>query len=302
MSQAFEDLKEFKYLEPTTLKEACSLLAEHREKATLIAGGTHLSPLLQEGRMKPEYLISIRNIPSLDTIGEYSEFSEEGIKIGALATLFDIGRAALVHEKAVVLQEAIKLRELHANKTRWAYYMSTLGGCLHSPQSAGDIAPALMILDAKAVVQGLQGWDTIPVEALFTLTDDDRCKILTEIRIPKQQESEIGFVYEKSFGTGEAPSIGAAVLLKLDTKHVFVEELRIVVGGAGPVPIESKEGVAVMKDNEIEDHLIIEAAELAANEICGQSDGEIVERARDLIEEAIRHAIDRGIGDFALGY
>ena len=57
-----------------------------------------------------------------------------------------------------------------------------------------------------------------------------------------------------------------------------------------------------MKDNEIEDHLIIEAAELAANEVCGKSDGEIVERARDLIEEAIRHAIDRSIGDFALGY
>jgi carbon-monoxide dehydrogenase medium subunit len=302
MSTIFEDLKGFKYLEPTTLKEACALLSEHREKASLIAGGTHLIPLLQEGRVKPEYLINIRNIPSLDTIGEYSEFSEDGIKIGALATLFDIARAALVHEKAVVLQEAIKLRELRTNKTRWAYHMSTLGGCLHSPQDAGDIAPALMILDAKAVVQGPQGWDTIPVEALFTQSDEERYKILTEIRIPKQQESEIGFVYEKSFGTGGAPSLGAAVLLKLDIKHVFVEELRIVVGGAGPVPIESKEGVAVMKENEIEDHLIIEAAELAADEICGKSDGEMVERARDLIEEAIRHAIDRSIGDFALGY
>lgn len=302
MSIIFEDLKGFTYLEPTTLKEACALLGEHREKARLIAGGTHLTPLLQEGRVKPEYLISIRNIPSLDVISEYSEFSEEGIKIGALATLFDIGRAALVHEKAVVLQEAIKLRELRANKTRWAYYLSTLGGCLHSPESAGDIAPALMILDAKAVVQGPQGWDTIPVEALFTLTDDDRYTILTEIRIPKQQESEIGFVYEKSFGTGGAPSIGVAVLLKLDIKHVFVDELRIVVGGAGPAPVESKEGVVAMKDNEIEDHLIIEAAELTADEVCGKSDGEMVERTRELIEEAIRHAIDRSIGDFALGY
>jgi CO/xanthine dehydrogenase FAD-binding subunit len=127
-------------------------------------------------------------------------------------------------------------------------------------------------------------------------------EILTEIRIPKQQASEIGLVYEKSVGTGGAPSIGAAVLLKLDAKHVNIEELRIVVGGIGPVPVEPQEGAGIMRENPIDDHLIIEAAEIAADEVCGKSDTETIERTRELIEEAIRHAIDRAIGDFALGY
>ena len=181
--------------------------------------------------------------------------------------------------------------------------MATIGGYLFSPESAADIAPALMILDAKAVMQGLQGWETVPIENLFTMNDNGEAyEILGEIRIPKQQESEIGLVYEKSVGTGGAPSIGVAIYLRLDLKHVNIEELRIVVGGIGNAPVESQEGPALMKGNPIDDHLIIDAAEAAANEVCGESDPETTERTRELIEEAIRHAIDRSIGDFALGY
>ena len=307
----FEDLEsfvelsslKFEYLEPDTLKEACSLLAQHKEKAKLISGGTQLIPLMKHRKVTPEYLINLKNIPNLEYIDYYSDFAEEGVKIGALATLFDLSRSVIINEKADILVEAINQRELRLNKTRWSYYMATIGGYLFSPESAADIAPALMILDAKAVMQGLQGWETVPIENLFTMNDNGEAyEILGEIRIPKQQESEIGLVYEKSVGTGGAPSIGVAIYLRLDLKHVNIEELRIVVGGIGNAPVESQEGPALMKGNPIDDHLIIDAAEAAANEVCGESDPETTERTRELIEEAIRHAIDRSIGDFALGY
>ena len=307
----FEDLEgflelgslKFEYLEPNTLKEACSLLAQYKEKAKLISGGTQLIPLMKQRKVNPEYLINLKNIPNLEYIDFYSDFAEEGVKIGALATLFNIGRSVIINERVDTLIEAINMRELRLNKTRWAYYMATIGGYLFSPENSADIAPALMILEAKAVMQGLQGWETVPIENLFTMNENGEVyEILTEIRIPKQQASEIGLVYEKSVGTGGAPSIGAAVLLKLDAKHVNIEELRIVVGGIGPVPVEPQEGAGIMRENPIDDHLIIEAAEIAADEVCGKSDTETVERTRELIEEAIRHAIDRAIGDFALGY
>jgi CO/xanthine dehydrogenase FAD-binding subunit len=258
---------------------------------------------MKQRKVNPEYLINLKNIPNLEYIDFYSDFAEEGVKIGALATLFNIGRSVIINERVDTLIEAINMRELRLNKTRWAYYMATIGGYLSSPESSADIAPALMILEAKAVMQGLQGWETVPIENLFTMNENGEVyEILTEIRIPKQQASEIGLVYEKSVGTGGAPSIGAAVLLKLDAKHVNIEELRIVVGGIGPVPVEPQEGAGIMRENPIDDHLIIEAAEIAADEVCGKSDTETIERTRELIEEAIRHAIDRAIGDFALGY
>jgi carbon-monoxide dehydrogenase medium subunit len=307
----FEDLENFleldsvklDYLETSSLKEACSLLAQHGDKAKLISGGTQLIPLMKSKKVTPDYLINLKNIPNLEYVDYYSDFAEEGIKIGALSTLFNLGRSAMVNERASVLVEAINQRELRLNKTRWAYYMTTIGGCLSSPESAADIAPALMILDAKVVMHGLQGLETVPVENLFSKNGNgEACEIIGEIRIPKQQLSEVGLVYEKSVGKGETPGIGVAVFLRLDLKHVNVEELRIVVGGIGLAPVEPQEGPAIMKDNPIDDYLIIDAAEMAAGEVCGESDPETLERTRELIEEAIRHAIDRSIGDFALGY
>ncbi len=307
----FEDLEsfveissvKFEYLEPNSLKEACSMLAQYKEKAKLIAGGTQLIPLMKMRKVNPEYLINLKNIPNLEYIDYYSDFAEEGVKIGAIATLFDLGRSVIINERASVLVEAINKRELRLNKTRWAYYMTTIGGGLSSPDTAADIAPALMILDAKAVMQGLQGWETVPIENLFTTNGNGEAyEIIGEIRIPKQQESEVGLVYEKSAGKNGSPSIGAAVYLRLDLKHVDIEEIRIVVGGIGNAPVEAQEGPAIMKGNPIDDHLIIDAADVAAGEVCGDSDPETLERTRELIEEAIRHAIDRSIGDFALGY
>jgi aerobic carbon-monoxide dehydrogenase medium subunit len=307
----FEDLESFiessslksEYLEPKSLKEACSMLAQYKEKAKLICGGTQLIPLIREGKLAPNYLINLKNIPNLEYVDNYSDFAEEGVKVGAAATLFDLSRSTLLNEKAGVLVEAITQRELRVNKSRWSYYMATIGGCLFSAEDAADIAPALMILNTKAVRQGLQGWETMSIEDLLAAGQGgDIHEILAEIRIPKQQESEVGLVYEKSVGTRGEPSIGVAVLLRLDLKHVNVEELRVVVGGIGRVPVESMEGPAIMKNNPIDDHLIIDTADTAATEICAAYGPETTERTRELIEEAIRHAIDRSIGDFALGY
>ncbi len=307
----FEDLEsfvelssvKFEYLEPNSLKEACSMLDQHKEKARLISGGTQLIPLMKQRTVNPEYLVNLKNIPNLEYVDYYSDFAEEGVKIGAVATLFDLSRSVIINERAGVLVDAINQRELRLNKTRWAYYMATIGGYLFSEESAADIAPALMILDAKAVMQGLQGWETVPIESLFNKNGNEEVyEILGEIRIPKQQESEVGLVYEKSTGANGAPSIGVAVYLRLDLKHVNIEEIRIVVGGIGITPVETQEGPAIMKDNPIDDHLIIDAADIAAGEVCGDSDPETLDRTREVIEEAIRHAVDRSIGDFALGY
>jgi len=291
----------FEYLEPTSIKEACSLLEQYKDKAKVIAGGTYLIPLIKEGKITPEYLINLKNIPNLDYIADYSDFGEEGVRIGALATLFDISRSLTVNEKAHVFVESIGKRELKINKRRWAFYMTTIGGCLFIPEAATDIVPALMILGTKAVMQDIQGWEAIPVKNLYN-QNEEKYRILTEIRIPKSMTGEEGLVYEKSTGEEGKPGIGAAVRIKLDPKRVNVENLRIVVGGTGYVAIEAKEGAELMKGNPIDNYLIMDTADKAAEEACNQCDDETKERTRDLIEEAIRHAIDRAIGDFALGY
>ena len=290
----FSDLEgiiEFEYLEPKTTKEACSLLSQHQEKAKIIAGGTKLLASMKQREINPQYLINLKSIPNLEYI-HYDD--EEGLKIGALTTLFEISQSSLVNDKAKILVEAVEQRDPGINRTRWAYYMATIGGHLSYPSSSADISPILTILGAKTVVEGLKGWKTIPLEKFFNKTGEpafQNDEVLTEIRIPKQS-AEMGLVYMKSSSsTPDTHALNVAVLLQLDAKHVNIAELKIVVGAEG-----------IMKGKPIDNDLIEETAHAAAKEVGEGSDPETQERAKELIEEAIRQAVDRAIGEFALGY
>jgi CO/xanthine dehydrogenase FAD-binding subunit len=296
-----EGIAEFEYVEPKTVKEACALLSQQKDKAKVIAGGTRLLDAIRTKAVSPQYLINLKSVPSLDNI---SFSDEEGLKIGALATLFDIGRSPLVNDKAKMVAEAIQDREITANRTRWAYYMATLGGSLSEAVAAADILPPLILFRAKAVIEGPKGWKTRSLEDLFAKSGESLLQpdeVLTEIRIPALPP-EIGVMYIKSAGRPPAPTVRAATLLKLDAKHVDTEDFRIVIGGVGPTPVEPRGAEEVLIGKAIDNDLIDEAIEKAAEEAGAGAEPETAERAREVIEEAIRQAVDLAIGDFALGY
>jgi carbon-monoxide dehydrogenase medium subunit len=296
-----EDIIELEYLEPKTTKEACSLLSQYQGKAKIIAGGTKLLPSMKQREINPQYLINLKSIPNL----EYINYEDEGgVKIGALTTLFEISQSSLVNDKAKIFAEAVQQRAPSINRTRWAYYMATIGGHLCHPVSSADIAPPLVILGAKAVVEGLKGWKTIPLEDFFDKTGGptfQNDEVLTEVRIPKQS-AEMGLVYIKNSSTLGPPALNVAVLLLLDAKHVNIEELKIVIGGITPQPLEARSAEALMKGKPIDNDLIEETAHAAAKEVGEGSDPQTQDRAKELIEEAVRQAVDRAIGEFALGY
>ena len=296
-----EGFAEFEYVEPKTVKEVCSFLSQRREKAKVIAGGTQVLEAMRRREISPEYLINLKSVPNLNYI-TYDD--EEGLKIGALTTLFEIGRSPLVNDRAKILAEAIRQREMETNKTRWAYYMATLGGCLSTAAAAADILPPLMLSGAKAVIEGPKGWKTTPLEELFleggkTVLQMD--EVIIEVRI-SGQPAEVGLIYIKGQGTITAPILRVAALLKLDAKHVDVEEFKIVVGGIVSNPLEAREAEGIMKGKAIDNDLIEETAQAAAKEASHGADPETTERIKELIEEAIRQAVDLAIGDFALGY
>lgn len=295
------DLVDFEYVEPKTTKEACSLRSQYREKAKVIAGGTKLLTSIKQREVNPQYLINLKNIPNLEYIN-YND--EEGLRIGALTTLFGISQSSLANDKAKLLVEAISQRDPGRNRTRWGYYMATIGGHLSHPSSSADISPALSILGAKVVVEGLKGWKTITLEEFFDKNGEpafQNDEVLTEIRIPKQS-SEMGLVYMKSSGASGVSALNVAVLLQLDAKHVNIQEIKIVLGGILPQPLEARGAEALMKEKPIDNDLIEETARAAAEEMSERSDVETQERTRELVEEAIRQAVDRAIGEFALGY
>ena len=97
-ASSFSDLEgpaESGYLEPKTVREACSLLSQYHEKAKVIAGGTKLLASMKKGKVSPEFVVNLKSIPEL----EYINYSDaDGLTIGAVTTLTHLQNSSLVRE------------------------------------------------------------------------------------------------------------------------------------------------------------------------------------------------------------
>ena len=61
-------MRNFDYLEPATVAEACALLKQHGGEAKVFAGGSHLTILMKQGLYQPKALVNIKKISELKGI------------------------------------------------------------------------------------------------------------------------------------------------------------------------------------------------------------------------------------------
>ena len=173
------ELKNFDYLEPTSVAEACALLKQHGSEAKVFAGGAHVTILMKQGLIEPKSLVNIKKISELKGV-RYD--ATEGLIIGALTTHRELETSALVKEKFPVLCEAE--REVANIRVR---NMGTVGGNLASGEPLTDLSQIFIALDGRARIAGPNGSRTIAVEELFldfyttSLAEDE---ILTQVVLP----------------------------------------------------------------------------------------------------------------------
>jgi len=96
-------MKNFEYLEPKTIAEACALLRQHGPDVRIFAGGAQLTILMKQGLYQPKTLINIKKISELR---EITFDPATGLTIGALVTHRDLETSPLVKDKFPVLCEA----------------------------------------------------------------------------------------------------------------------------------------------------------------------------------------------------
>ena len=95
-------MKHFAYEAPESIEEASRLLKTGR--AAACAGGTDLTGVLKERLLPvyPETVVSLKGIPGLDGI----EVKEDGLHLGAMATLADIAQSETVKNGWAALSDA----------------------------------------------------------------------------------------------------------------------------------------------------------------------------------------------------
>jgi 4-hydroxybenzoyl-CoA reductase subunit beta len=265
-------LPKIDHISPSTVEESCSLLSQYKGEARVLAGGTDLLVACKLQNIRPVLLVSLKRIQDLKGIA----FQEgAGVKIGAMTNLSDVRYNPYIMKYCPALSQAAaaiatpQLREMGTIggnlclDTRCIYYNQSenwrksravcfkMGGdiCHVIPKGkkcyatfSGDIAPALIALNAKAKLISGSGERVIPVEDIYSgdgkkplsLRTDE---VLTEIMIPPPIEKQSS-VYLK-YRLRKAicfPLVGVGVSVRSGAKGIIIDS-KVVLTGVGPNPI-----------------------------------------------------------------
>jgi carbon-monoxide dehydrogenase medium subunit len=280
-------VKRFELLEPNSLDEAFRLLSEYGDEARVYAGGTALVKLMKKRLVHPSYLVNIKGLKGLHYIRE----DEEGLKIGALATLREIETSPLVRQRLKVVGEMV-----HTIGSVQIRNVGTLAGNLCFADPASDPAPILIALGANLKIASSEGERILPVEKFFTdfyETALSQGEILEEIQIPFLPKDS-GAVYLKHTMrvAFDLAVVGAAVRLDVNAKDDVCMSSKIVLGGVASTPVRVKKAEELLKGKVINDTLITKVAMAASTEVDPIQD---VRASAEYRREMIEVFVERGL-------
>ncbi len=281
-------LPRFNYLVPKTIGEACSLLDKYRGAAKVMAGGTDLLVSMKKREISPQYIINIKAIlPELDYI-HYSH--EDGLKLGALATLQSVANSSIVKDKFGLLATAC--RKVGTPQVR---NMGTIGGNICNGGPSQDAVPSLLVLEAKLKLVSLQGERVVSVDGFFISpfqTALGETELLTEIQIPTPPPKSNGCYQWLTKITAEDETlVGVAVLMTLDSAGGWCKDIRIGLCSVAPTPIRARRAEELLRGKKIDNGLIEKAAKVAVEETRPRSRADYRRRMTSLlVKRAINEA------------
>jgi CO/xanthine dehydrogenase FAD-binding subunit len=219
-----------------------------------MAGGTVAMPLVNDGLSLPATVMGLRRA-GLDRVGE----RDGRLRIGATATL-----TTLLDQGAVPL-----LAEAARNTASWAVRnMATVGGNLFTPPPGGDIAVALLALDAEIVVAGPRGESSIPIASFFTgflATALARDELVVAIDVPLGAGSTAFTKFARKHGNSPAV-VTVAVRLDWNADGGTVSAARIALGAVGPHPVRARAAEGALAGTMLSADAIAAAAAEAVRE------------------------------------
>ncbi len=219
----------FGYVRPTSVAEACALLAADPH-ARPIAGGQTLVPMLSMRLARPSQLVDIARIASLQGIS----VSDGMIEIGAATRQTVVEHAPAIARHAPLLAMAIKWVGHPATRAR-----GTIGGSLANADPAAEIPLVAVALGGDIVIAGVDGDQVIPARGFFVSAMTTRLPagcILRALRLPLQARGPAGVGFaEINARASDFAFAAIAAQVTLDAAGRLAS-LSVAVGGATEVP------------------------------------------------------------------
>jgi carbon-monoxide dehydrogenase medium subunit len=251
-------MQAFEYKKVYGLQEAIDAISSG-EATAFLAGGTDLLVQIKQGRKLPKQVIDLKGIREL---GGPAEVSENRCRLGALTTIRNIETAFPVLEKLPLLaQAASKIGSVQVR------HRATVGGNLCNASPSADMAPALLALDAQAMIFGKEGPRSMELTSFFTKPGKTALKdgeLLVALEMPMPARA-CGSVYYKlsTRNAMDLAFVGVAVLIEVDGEG-RVAKARIALGAVAPTPIRALPAEKRLEGGLLDVEAARESAELAA--------------------------------------
>ena len=294
----------FGYAQARDIGHAIQLLGR-APHAMLVAGGTDVLQLLREGVIEPAELIDLNALPLAGI-----EPEGEGLRIGALARLSDVADHARVRDEFPALARALdetaspQVRNMASvagnllQRTRCLYFRDAtvpcnkrepgsgcpaldgqnrmnaiLGGSAHCIAAyPGDMANALLVLDAELTVRGPEGERRLKLEELHRQPGDAphvettlrAGEIITAIHLPASAHARNShYVKVRDRASFEWALVSAAAAIEV--ADGAVRTARVAAGGVATKPWRLPEVERRLVGRRLDEAAALTAAEAAAH-------------------------------------
>jgi carbon-monoxide dehydrogenase medium subunit len=249
----------FDYYAPETLEEAVSLLEKLEGDdidAKILAGGQSLMPMLSLRMARPDALVDLGKIKTLDYIRE-----EDGaILIGAMTSKSAAEDSALIREKQPLFHAATQ--QIGHRQIR---NQGTVGGSFAHADPAAEYGAIAQALGMDMVVVGPDGERVIPADEFylsFLTADIDATEVLTEVRAPVLPVGTGWAFQEMCRRQGDLAIAGAAVTLRLEAGNCA--DVVIAVFGVNAIAARLDDAEQVVNGQAPAEALFAQAGEAAA--------------------------------------
>ena len=247
-------MSNIKFLEPTNIPEAVSLLDQYPDGSKIIAGGTSVVLMLQQKLIMPSVLISLGRVEG----HVYIRLDDDGLRIGALTKLRDIERSETVKQFCPALAHTFSV----VGNVR-VRNQATIGGNLSAADYAADPPAMLTALDARVQVQGPNEKREIPLSEFFLgfyTTSLESNEILTGVIIPALPSSARAAYHKYTSISAEGrPCVAVGAVADFDNDGIC-SDLRIAIGAAVETPQRVMEAEAMAHGSTLTDELIADVA------------------------------------------
>jgi CO/xanthine dehydrogenase FAD-binding subunit len=237
----------FGYLRCSSLEDVFKAVADHGERARIVAGGTDLVVGLQGRRLDPCMLVDLVRVPELHGI----EKADDCLRIGAATTYSQLLESDLVSAHAPLLQQAAV--EVGSVQIR---NLGTLGGNLANASPAADGVPPLVALGAEVELVSRNGTRRVLCENFATGPGQsvlEAGEIVVAFLVPVCHEHDEGFFSKLGPRDQQAISI---VSVTFSGRRVAgtrrYESVRIACGSVAPTVVRAFRAEEALSGIELE--------------------------------------------------